>query len=315
MSPERRPPWWKELGRRLTIMIVPHGTARPRQITFSVSFVVFLFTLWTGFTCWAGYIASQKFDYWRAKTNAHLMRIKVDYFAGQLKRSQEMLDEMKVMDRQLRTLIGMGSREAIIQSADNPLATGGPTTLDVALLGHTLDGRAAGPKLDDVSLQVRSLRDQIKNRADSFKEVSSRIEEERKAFRYTPRGWPANGYLTSTYGSRIHPLTGLPEYHEGLDIAAPPGTPIRATADGVVQLAGWASGYGKVVVIDHLYGFSTRYGHNRQVLARRGDRVKRGQIIALMGETGDATGSHCHYEVRQKGRAINPKSYLGPADF
>ena len=83
----------------------------------------------------------------------------------------------------------------------------------------------------------------------------------------------------------------------------------------MVQLAGWASGYGKLVVIDHVYGFSTRYGHNRQILVRRGDKVKRGQIIALMGETGEATGSHCHYEVRQKGKSINPKPYLGPADF
>lgn len=315
MSPERRPPFWKELSRRLTIMIVPHGTARPRQITFSASFALFLFVFWTGFTGWAGILASERFDYWRAKANAHLMKIKVDYYAGQLRRSNEMLDQVKVMDHQLRALLNMGSREAIIQSSEDPLATGGPSVMDATLLGRTLETGAGVPRLEDISLQVRSLHKQIDDRVKSFQEVSGKIEDERRAFRYTPRGWPTNGYLTSSYGSRIHPLTGVPEYHDGLDIAAPHGTPIRATADGVVQLAGWASGYGKLVVIDHGNGFSTRYGHNRQVLVRRGDKVKRGQIIALMGETGEATGSHCHYEVRQKGKAVNPKPYLGPADF
>jgi murein DD-endopeptidase MepM/ murein hydrolase activator NlpD len=296
-------------------MIVPHGTARPRQITFTASFALFLFVFWTGFTAWAGYVASQRFDYWRAKANTHLMKIKVDYFANQLKRSHESLDQVKVMEHQLRTLLGMGSREAIIQSANDPLGTGGPSLLDATLLGNALDGRVAAPRLEDVSLQVRGLKQEIEKRLTSFHEVSGKIEEDRRVFRYTPRGWPANGYLTSSYGTRIHPLSGLPEYHDGLDIAGPHGTPIRATADGVVQLAGWASGYGKVVVIDHLYGFTTRFGHNRQILVRRGDKVKRGQVLALMGETGSATGSHCHYEVRQKGRAVNPRPYLGPADF
>jgi murein DD-endopeptidase MepM/ murein hydrolase activator NlpD len=297
-------------------MVVPHGTTRPRQISFSASFALFLFMFWTGFTGWAAYVASQKFDYWRAKADAHLMRIKVNYFAGQVKRSQEMMDEVRVMDRQLRGLLNMGSREAIVQSAEEQ-AAGGPTPLDAALLSQALQGKLAEPALEDISFQIRALREQVRLRVTSFKEISSKIDEERREFRFTPRGWPvAGGYITSPFGHRIHPITGMPEFHDGLDIAGPYGTPIRATADGVVQLAGWASGYGKVVVIDHMYkGYSTRFGHNRQVLVRRGDRVKRGQIIALMGETGDATGPHCHYEVRQGGKPLPPRPYLGPADF
>jgi murein DD-endopeptidase MepM/ murein hydrolase activator NlpD len=283
-------------------------------MTFSVSFVLFLLACWTGFTGWAGYVASQRFDYWRAKANSHLMRIKVEYFAGQLKRSQEMLDEVKVMDHRLRSLLNMGSKEAIVQSAEDE-STGGPTALDEALLSQALSGKLSEPALADVSLQVNVLKKQIQTRMDSFKEVSNRIQEDRRVFRYTPRGWPVNGYITSPFGNRLHPISGMPEFHDGLDIAGPQGTPICATADGVVQLAGWASGYGKVVVIDHFYGYATRYGHNRQLLVRRGERVKRGQIIALMGETGDATGPHCHYEVRQSGKPLNPRPYMGPGDF
>lgn len=313
MSPVRRP-FWKEFNRRLTIMIVPHGTARPRQVTFSVPFALFLFTFWTGFTVWSAVIVSQKFDYWRAKADSHLMKIKVDYFSSELKRSEEMLDQVRKMDRQLRTLLSLGSREAIIQSSDDPPA-GGPTVLDTALLGRALEGGPAAPTLTDISMEVRLLRDEIRSRITSFHDISDDIDRERRAFRYTPRGWPVNGYVTSPYGYRINPLSGIPEIH-GDGHRRPLGLPIRATADGVVLFAGWASGYGKVVVIDNLYeGYTTRYGHNRQLLVRRGERIRRGQVISLMGDTGSTTGPHCHYEVRQRGRSINPKGFLGPGDF
>jgi murein DD-endopeptidase MepM/ murein hydrolase activator NlpD len=314
MFPVRRP-FWKEFNRRLTIMIVPHGTARPRQVTFSVPFALFLFAFWTGFTVWSAIIVSEKFDYWRAKTDSHLMKIKVDYFSGELKRSEEMLDQVRKMDRQLRTLLSLGSREAIIQSSDDP-AAGGPTTMDTALLGRTLEGGPASPTLRDISMEVRLFREEIQSRIVSFRDISDNIDRERQAFRYTPRGWPVNGYVTSPFGYRINPLSGIPEIHEGMDIAGPSGLPIRATADGVVLFAGWASGYGKVVVIDNLYeGYTTRFGHNRQLLVRRGERIRRGQVVSLMGDTGSTTGPHCHYEIRQRGRALNPRSFLGPGDF
>ena len=314
MSPVRRP-FWKEFNRRFTIMFVPHGTARPRQVTFSVPFALFLFAFWTGFTVWSAVIVSQKFDYWRAKADSHLMKIKVDYFSTELKRSQEMLDEVRKMDRQLRILLSLGSREAIIQSSDEPPA-GGPTAMDTALLGRALEGGSAAPTLMDISMEVRLFRDEIRSRIASFHDISDKIDQERREFRYTPRGWPVNGYVTSPFGYRLNPLSGIPEIHEGMDIAGPAGLPIRATADGIVVFTGWASGYGKVVVIDNLYnGYTTRFGHNRQLLVRRGDRIRRGQVISLMGDTGNTTGPHCHYEVRQRGRALNPRSFLGPGDF
>ncbi|WP_302948319.1 M23 family metallopeptidase [uncultured Selenomonas sp.] len=123
----------------------------------------------------------------------------------------------------------------------------------------------------------------------------------------TPTGWPTDGFISSGYGLRWNGA----EFHQGIDIAAEMGTPIVATADGVVTLAGWnAGGYGNMVDIDHGSGVSTRYGHASAVVVTVGQRVRRGQIIAYVGSTGHSTGPHLHYEVRLSGQPVNPTSYL-----
>ena len=123
----------------------------------------------------------------------------------------------------------------------------------------------------------------------------------------TPTGWPTNGFISSGYGLRWNGA----EFHQGIDIAAEMGTPIVATADGVVTIAGWnAGGYGNMVDIDHGSGVSTRYGHASAVVVTVGQRVRRGQIIAYVGSTGHSTGPHLHYEVRLSGQPVNPSSYL-----
>ena len=123
----------------------------------------------------------------------------------------------------------------------------------------------------------------------------------------TPTGWPTDGFISSGYGLRWNGA----EFHQGIDIAAEMGTPIVATADGVVTIAGWnAGGYGNMVDIDHGSGVSTRYGHASAVVVTPGQRVRRGQIIAYVGSTGHSTGPHLHYEVRLSGQPVNPSSYL-----
>ena len=123
----------------------------------------------------------------------------------------------------------------------------------------------------------------------------------------TPTGWPTDGFSSSGYGLRWNGA----EFHQGIDIAAEMGTPIVATADGVVTIAGWnAGGYGNMVDIDHGSGVSTRYGHASAVVVTAGQRVRRGQIIAYVGSTGHSTGPHLHYEVRLSGQPVNPTSYL-----
>lgn len=116
--------------------------------------------------------------------------------------------------------------------------------------------------------------------------------------------------LTSGFGVRSDPFRGGAAMHAGVDIPGPIGTPIYATADGVVGRTGWVGGYGNLVEIDHGKGIQTRYGHLSSIVATAGSRVKRGQLIGLMGSTGRSTGSHLHYEVRLDGRAVNPTPFL-----
>ncbi|UIJ47027.1 M23 family metallopeptidase [Sphingomonas cannabina] len=119
--------------------------------------------------------------------------------------------------------------------------------------------------------------------------------------------------FTSNFGVRSDPFRGVAAMHAGVDIPGPLGTPIYATADGIVARAGRASGYGNLVEINHGKGIETRYGHMSKILVTPNTRVKRGQLIGLMGSTGRSTGSHLHYEVRIDGRAVNPVPFLQPS--
>lgn len=131
-----------------------------------------------------------------------------------------------------------------------------------------------------------------------------------------PSAKPVNtATYTSGYGVRSDPFRGSAAMHAGIDLAAPSGTPVYATADGVVARSEWSGGYGNLVEIDHGKGLQTRFGHLSRSMVHTGDRVHRGQLIALMGSTGRSTGSHLHYEVRIDGHAVNPVPFLQSADY
>jgi murein DD-endopeptidase MepM/ murein hydrolase activator NlpD len=125
----------------------------------------------------------------------------------------------------------------------------------------------------------------------------------------------AIGNFTSGFGLRSDPFRGTAAMHAGLDIAAPTGTPVYATADGVIDFSGWQRGYGNLIKINHGKGIETRYGHLSRRLVKDHSRVVRGQLIGLMGSTGRSTGSHLHYEVRFDGRATNPLPFIQSADY
>jgi murein DD-endopeptidase MepM/ murein hydrolase activator NlpD len=127
-----------------------------------------------------------------------------------------------------------------------------------------------------------------------------------------PSLWPVMGPITSSFGQREDPVlgNGEGEFHKGLDISAPDGTPVRATADGTVQTAGMVNGYGREVVLDHGHGLETCYGHMSAFAVMPGETVVRGQVIGYVGHSGRVTGSHLHYEVRIRNTPVNPHKYL-----
>jgi murein DD-endopeptidase MepM/ murein hydrolase activator NlpD len=140
-------------------------------------------------------------------------------------------------------------------------------------------------------------------------QLDQHLLDKESFLRSTPTIMPTNGHLTSTYGPRMSPYAGRIKFHEGVDFGAPIGTPIVAPADGIVTFAGPKPGFGNFVQIDHGYGVETIYGHASQVLAKKGQKVARGDRIAIVGNTGYSTGPHVHYEVRVNGTPVDPLYY------
>lgn len=136
------------------------------------------------------------------------------------------------------------------------------------------------------------------------------LQERQSILNATPNIKPARGWFTSRFGYRVDPFTSKPDMHYGLDMAAAPGTPVVAPADGVVSYVGYESGYGKIVAIDHGFGVRTRYAHNSQIYVELGQKVKRRDVISAIGTTGRSSGPHLHYEVRVNDVPVDPINYI-----
>lgn len=187
------------------------------------------------------------------------------------------------------------------------------TALEVRRLGldpKRIQGGVGGP-LEEVST-VRAADPNFKALFLSWKNLE-RLEQGTIAI---PSTEPVHGSaFTSGYGVRSDPFRGRAAMHAGIDLAGPLGTPIYATADGFVGRSRWVKGYGNLVELDHGRGIQTRYGHLSKSLVQAGQRVKRGDMIALMGSTGRSTGSHLHYEVRLDGQAVNPVPFMQSSNY
>jgi len=144
----------------------------------------------------------------------------------------------------------------------------------------------------------------------SLAEVASELESKRAHLAATPAIWPAKGWLTSRFGTRISPFTNQKQFHAGIDIAGERGTDVVAPAQGRVVFSGSRGPLGKSLIIDHGYGVRTQYGHSDEIYVKTGETVQRGQRIAALGNTGRSTGPHLHYVVEVKGKAVNPLDYI-----
>ncbi len=150
----------------------------------------------------------------------------------------------------------------------------------------------------------------IKNKAIDLENtlafVKNVVDEQKMRLASTPFIWPTRGYLSEAFGWRIHPFTGRREFHNGIDIATQVGNKVIAPADGVVLVAEYRQYYGNLIILDHKFGYTTRYGHLASFNVKEGQRVKRGDVIGYVGNTGRSTAPHLHYEIRFLGKPINP---------
>ena len=209
---------------------------------------------------------------------------------------QEEMNKLNQLDAEVRRLLNKEELPGTSRS--------GITRPNAARGGE--GGPVVVPRADELNNLVKELQAGVKARGESLSSLREGLIERNARAAATPSIWPTDGTVTSRFGWRW----GGSDWHPGIDIAADSGTPIYATADGVVTASGWNGGYGRQVTVDHGYGITTSYAHNSENVVSVGQRVKKGQLVAYMGSSGFSTGPHVHYEVKVNGTAVNPASFL-----
>jgi murein DD-endopeptidase MepM/ murein hydrolase activator NlpD len=303
------------MRKKISFLILSTSRKPARQFSIPSSFLkIFLAVCVAGF----GYGI---YDYVRLKQSAvqdlHKERIiagqaeeivtqrqQIQNFAREITRLKQDLVELNGFEEKIRIIANLQQEE----SQEGLFGVGGslPEDLDASL---ALSERH-NSLLREMHTQIEQIQDASQRQADSFDALLEDLQDQQNLLACTPAIRPTRGWVTSKFGYRQSPFTGLREFHKGYDIATRKGTPIVATADGVVSFAGSKGLLGQVVTVDHGHGMVTRYGHVSKVIKKRGEKVKRGEKIALVGASGRTTGPHLHYEVLLNGVPVNPEKYI-----
>lgn len=295
-----------------TVMILPGPNSRVRKFSISKTLlkniaisVAVVAVISTGMLIEYFRMQNQmgELNSLRAETVQHRQELKA--FAGSIIDMRSKMDQIKELDDKLRKLAhikdGRKSRQV--------LGIGGSKeTPEISL--DDIGSKSHGEVMDQMRSELDGLAEDAKVQATSMNRLADFFEHRNSILAVTPNIWPVRGFLTSTFGYRMSPITGHRQFHEGLDIANRIGAPVVAPSAGTVAEVGYQAGYGRFVKIQHGFGMVTLYGHLSKQIARPGQRVKRGQLIGLVGNSGSSTGPHLHYEVRINGMPTNPKKYL-----
>ena len=242
----------------------------------------------------------------KLRKESKIRKIQVEKFSHQVKNFETEMARLERFEKKLRVITAL---ENSPKAVEKNWGVGGPFGLNTSSF-NTAMGRGAAGMIERLSNGLDHLDKQVRIQSISFQELDNFFKTQKSLLSSTPSIWPTRGWVTSGFGFRKSPFTGLREKHEGWDIAARSGSPVRATADGEVVVEGREYGYGNMIEISHGYGVVTRYGHNSKHLVKVGDHVKRGQVISLVGNTGRSTGPHLHYEVLLHGVPVSPKNYI-----
>lgn len=260
----------------ITIMFIPHSKSSPLNLK-----VPFIGIVTSGILCCFGIIyiltiAVDTYEYYR-------MKDKVNYYSEQFTELNSTMTSLKKAEAEFKRLFSLKSKENVLEN------------LDVS---------------DSGSMDLDNLKKKINYTVETVGEIKDYLRVQRNLYVATPKGFPVAGSISSSYGYREHPRSGEENFHSGIDISSPPGSPVKATADGIVSFSGWSGGSGNLVVLEHGQGFSTFYAHNRMLGVKVGQKVRRGDTIAYVGSTGNSTGPHVHYEIWKDGKPINPVNYM-----
>jgi murein DD-endopeptidase MepM/ murein hydrolase activator NlpD len=293
------------------ILIFGHKTSKTRHLkirkkTVKISFYLIGFALLSTTFFFCDYIQVKKkaFELSRLRQETQNQRSQIQFFSARIEDLEKQLSKLKEFDKKIRIIANLERGQETTAS----MGMGGPSPSDIReKLKKEKDDTGL---IQQMKSDVERLQSEALSREDSLSELEKLLQVKREMLNHTPSVWPVQGWVTSGFGYRTNPFTGLTQMHEGLDISNRVGTPVVAPANGVVSDVGNDIAVGKVVVIFHGFGMTTRYGHLNKVFVRVGQRVKRGEKIAEVGMTGKTTGPHLHYEVKINGVAVNPTRYI-----
>ncbi len=287
---------------KMTVMFIPHNERKIfnfqiSKFTISFFFLLFLIVLVTSSYAVIRHAAVKREEQRLLMTyediRSHLLR-----FEKLTNDVSELVEEMKP------------DVEELYELTAGPEEIGSIWDLDQIDKKDYEDLRRLQHILPEEIFTIKDLQRDIICTTNTVKTVKNFIDVRSKVVRDTPSLVPNPGHITSLFGWRRSPFGHGRDFHSGIDIAAPPGTEIRATAPGSIISSGWSGGYGCMIRIQHKYGFESLYGHCQRAVVSMGQSVKKGEVIGYVGQTGNATGNHCHYEIRLGNIPINPYPYM-----
>lgn len=297
--------------KKITIVYLPDGINAVKQFNVPKLLLNLFLVLFFSVTACLVWASS---DYFKLKNNIpeklSLLQQNNQYkdqlisLAGKIDQINKKVAELKEFETKIKIMVNLDTGEEDTQF----LGIGGS---DFSLLESEDTYANSDQKL--ISLMHQSLDNlstEISVQAQEKTELFDFIESQKSMFACTPSISPTEGWVSSRFGYRISPFTNKKEFHSGLDISSRIGTEIMAPADGVVASVGKSDGMGINIIINHGYGFKTVYGHLSKALVKKGQAIKRGQTIALMGNSGRSTGPHLHYEVHLNDVSVNPERYI-----
>lgn len=328
--------------KQITLFIVSNDSERTRKIVVPASWLKFgglaaalvILAFTAGVVDYFGLLV-QSMENKRLKAENSQLIKQFQVVEGKVSSLESSLERVKTFTQKLRLITNIESQDRVVQLTMGAKPAPGQQIEDYEPMEERMPEEAMAAQdavfapdrpLNDVrgevaaepsnkdyaSLVIRIDRavKETQLKEQSVIELWESLSDRQSLLNATPNIKPAKGWLTSRFGRRVNPVTGQLSMHAGVDIAAAPGSPVYAPADGVVIFASYDESYGKLVSIDHGYGVTTRFGHNSQIYVHVGQRVSKYDVIAAVGSTGRSTGPHCHYEVRINGTPVDPVNFI-----
>ncbi len=295
----------------ITILIFGHKTSKTRHlrirrktVKMGLYFAAFFLLSITFFFCDYVQVKKKAYEVARLRQQTEVQRSQLHFFSSKIEELEKQVSKLKDFDRRIRII-------ANLERGQEPqpfMGMGGPSPSD--LREKLKNDRDESGLIHQMKVDIERLQSEAASREISFSELEKVLQTKQEILAHTPSIWPSQGWVTSEFGFRTNPFTGLTQMHEGIDISNRVGTMVIAPANGFVSDVGNDWVHGKFLVISHGFGMTTRYSHLNKVLVKTGQKVKRGDRIAEMGMTGKTTGPHLHYEVRLNGIPVNPMRYI-----